>query len=77
MVDVGYVIRLGFLSPDKVIRYRLKEFGSQTLANHKEPFNLCHSFARMRLERAFGALKGRFKILTSRPFFFHSKLRLR
>ncbi|XP_039141252.1 putative nuclease HARBI1 [Dioscorea cayenensis subsp. rotundata] len=69
LVDAGYATRPGFLSPYRGVRYHLKEFGSRTPANHKELYNLRHSSARTTIERAFGSLKGRFKILTSRPFF--------
>ncbi|XP_039118294.1 putative nuclease HARBI1 [Dioscorea cayenensis subsp. rotundata] len=69
LVDAGYATRPGFIAPYRGVRYHLKEFGSQTPANHKELFNLRHSSARTTIERAFGSLKGHFKIFSSRPFF--------
>ncbi|XP_039133188.1 uncharacterized protein LOC120270230 [Dioscorea cayenensis subsp. rotundata] len=69
LVDAGYAMRPGFISPYRGVRYHLKEFDSRTPTNHKELFNLCHSSARTTIERAFGSLKGRFKGLSSRPFF--------
>lgn len=69
MVDAGYATRPGFISPYRGVRYHLKEFGLRTPANHKELFNLRHSSAYTTIERAFGSLEGRFKILTSRLFF--------
>ncbi|XP_039118616.1 uncharacterized protein LOC120254604 [Dioscorea cayenensis subsp. rotundata] len=69
LVDAGYSTRPGFISPYRGVRYHLKEFGSRTPTNHKELFNLRHSSASTTIERAFGSLKGRFKVLSSRPFF--------
>ena len=69
MADVGYATRLGFIPLYPGVRYHLKEFGSRTPANAKELFNLRHSSARTSIERAFGSLKNRFKVLASRPFF--------
>ena len=69
MVDAGYAMRPGFISPYKGVRYYIKEFSSWTPANHKELFNLRHSSTRTTIERAFGSLKGCFKVLSSRPFF--------
>jgi hypothetical protein len=36
--------------------------------NARELFNLRHSSLRLAVERAFGALKGRFRILDNKPF---------
>ena len=69
MADAGYATRPGFIPPYRGVRYHLKEFGSRTPANAKELFNLRHSSARTSIERAFGSLKNRFKVLASRPFF--------
>ncbi|XP_039127555.1 protein ALP1-like [Dioscorea cayenensis subsp. rotundata] len=69
LVDAGYATRPGFIPPYRGVRYHLKDFGSRTPQNAKELFNLRHSSARTSVERAFGSLKGRFKILSSRPFF--------
>lgn len=51
------------------VRYHLSEFGNR---NHpttaKELFNLRHSSLRVSVERAFGALKGRFRIIDNKSF---------
>ena len=69
LVDAGYSTRPGFISPFRGVRYHLKEFSARTPSNMKELFNYRHSSLRTSVERAFGSLKSRFKILTSRPFF--------
>jgi hypothetical protein len=47
----------------------LNEFeGRNYPTNAKELFNLRHSSLRVTVERAFGALKGRFRILDNKPF---------
>lgn len=50
-------------------RYHLKEYGGRNyLTNHRELFNLRHSSLRVIEERAFGALKNRFRILDNKPY---------
>jgi hypothetical protein len=52
------------------VRYHLNEWGSNPVQNEKELFNLRHSSLRVTVERAFGSLKRRFKILDdATPFF--------
>jgi len=68
LVDVGYACRLGFLPPYRGTRYHLREYGTRSLQNARELFNLRHSSLRVTVERAFGALKNRFKILYNKPF---------
>jgi hypothetical protein len=47
----------------------LSEYGNSSHpTNVKELFNLRHSSLRVTVERAFGALKGRFCILDNKPF---------
>jgi hypothetical protein len=46
----------------------LKEYGRNPPTNKKELFNLRHSSLRVTVERAFGALKNRFRILDNKPF---------
>lgn len=58
----------GFLAPYRSVRYHLKEHEGRTPQN-KELFNLRHASLRSKVERSFGILKNRFKILTSKPFF--------
>ena len=68
LVDAGYAMRPGFLSPYRATRYHLREFGSNRPRDQKELFNFRHSSLRVTGERAFGALKNRFKILYNMPF---------
>jgi hypothetical protein len=46
----------------------LREFGVRRPQNPRELFNLRHSSLRVTVERAFGALKNRFRILDNKPF---------
>jgi len=51
------------------VRYHLSEYGSRNLpANARELFNLRHSSLKVTVEKAFGALKNRFRILDNKPF---------
>ncbi|TVU51140.1 hypothetical protein EJB05_02548, partial [Eragrostis curvula] len=69
LVDAGYACRPGFLPPYRATRYHLQEYGGRNYpTNAKELFNLRHSGLRVSVERAFGALKGRFRILDNKPF---------
>ena len=66
--DAGYGIRNGILSPYRGVRYHLKEFGSENPPqNEKELYNLRHSSLRTTIERGFGILKKRFRVLDSEP----------
>ena len=50
-------------------RYHLSEYGPRNRpTNARELFNLRHSSLRVTIERAFGALKNRFRILDNKPF---------
>ncbi|XP_039115510.1 putative nuclease HARBI1 [Dioscorea cayenensis subsp. rotundata] len=69
LVDAGYTTTQGFISPYRKVRYHLREQVGRRPQNAKELFNLRHSQLRSRIERAFGILKSRFRILDSRPFF--------
>ena len=67
--DAGYACRPEILPPFKKTRYHLNEFNSRKgPQNAKELFNLHHSSLRVTIERAFAALKNRFKILDQKPF---------
>ena len=69
LLDSGYALRKGFLPPYKKVRYHLKEFDeSSPPMNVKELFNLRHSSLRISVERAFGVLKKRFRVLDAEPF---------
>ncbi|KAL8478819.1 hypothetical protein ACS0TY_030627 [Phlomoides rotata] len=59
LCDNGYPNREGFLTPYKMVRYHLQEWGTgpTTPQNYKEFFNMNHSKARNVIERTFGLLK--------------------
>lgn len=70
LVDAGYGAKPGFLPPFRAVRCHLNEWGNNPVQNEKELFNLRHSSLRVTVERAFGSLKRRFKILDdATPFF--------
>ncbi|XP_052483726.1 uncharacterized protein LOC105784917 [Gossypium raimondii] len=62
LLDLGYGIRIGCITPYRGVRYHLKEFGAEGPENAKELFNLRHSSLRITVERVFGILKKRFRI---------------
>jgi hypothetical protein len=66
--DAGYACQPG-IPPFRKTRYHLNEFSPMNrLQNAEELFNLRHSSLRVIIERAFAALKNRFKILDQKPF---------
>jgi hypothetical protein len=70
LVDAGYGVKHGFLPPFRGVRYHLNEWGNNSVQNEKELFNHRHSYLRVIVERAFGSLKRRFKILDdATPFY--------
>ena len=70
LVDAGYGAKPGFMPPFRAVRYHLNEWGNNPVQNAEELFNLRHSSLRVTIERAFGSLKRRFKILDdASPFF--------
>ncbi|CDP19744.1 unnamed protein product [Coffea canephora] len=68
LVDAGYGIRNGFIPPYSGVRYHLKEYDDNPPQNEKELFNLRHSSLRTTIERGFGVLKKRFKVVDNDPF---------
>lgn len=69
LADGGYGLRKGFLTPYRTVRYHLRE---QSLARlrpqtKEELFNLRHAQLRNVIERIFGVLRRRFRILNSTP----------
>ncbi|XP_039039746.1 protein ALP1-like [Hibiscus syriacus] len=68
LADAGYGIRNGIISPYRGVRYHLKEFSNHRPENAKELFNLRHSSLRTTVERVFGILKKRFRVLDAEPF---------
>jgi hypothetical protein len=70
LANAGYALKPGFVPPYRAVnRYHMSEFqGRRSPSNAKEFFNLRHSSLRTTIERAFGALKGRFRIMDNKPF---------
>jgi hypothetical protein len=69
LVHASYACRSGFLPPYRGDRYHLTEYGNRNHpTNARELFKLRHSSLRVTVERAFGALKNRFRILDNKPF---------
>ncbi|KAF8400294.1 hypothetical protein HHK36_013591 [Tetracentron sinense] len=66
--DAGYELRNGFIPPYRGVRYHLKEYSNHSPENEKELFNLRHSSLRTTVERAFGVLKKRFRVLDAEPY---------
>nr|XP_020165190.1 putative nuclease HARBI1 [Aegilops tauschii subsp. strangulata] len=67
--DAGYACRPGVLPSFRKTRYHLNEFSGRNFPRTpQELLNLRHSSLRVTVERAFGALKNRFKILDQKPF---------
>lgn len=61
--------RPGVLPPFRKTRYHLNKFAGRNYPRTpQELFNLRHSRLRVTIERAFEALKNRFKILGQKPF---------
>jgi hypothetical protein len=70
LVDAEYGAKTGFLPPFHGARYDLNEWGNNHVQDTQELFNLRHCSLRTTIERAFGSLKNRFKILDDdKPFF--------
>ncbi|GAV63825.1 LOW QUALITY PROTEIN: DDE_4 domain-containing protein, partial [Cephalotus follicularis] len=67
--DAGYGVRPGIISPYRGVRYHLNEFSKERPPkNEKELFNIRHSSLRTTIERGFGILKKRFRVLEAEPF---------
>nr|XP_034591814.1 protein ALP1-like [Setaria viridis] len=70
LVDSGYPNRTGYLAPYKGIKYHLPEFRSGPMPKGmKETFNYAHSSLRNVIERSFGVLKMKWRILLGIPSF--------
>jgi hypothetical protein len=77
--DAGFPNCDQCLTPYRAVRYHLKEWerGKQRPQSKEELFNLRHSKLRNVIERIFGVLKNRFKILTRpRAFKMISQVRV-
>ncbi|CAH9092967.1 unnamed protein product [Cuscuta europaea] len=67
LVDKGYPERDGYLTPYPKTRYHQSEFRGANPKGVQEIFNRAHSSLRSCIERAFGVLKARWKILQKMP----------
>ena len=56
------------MSPYLSVRYHLKEFSDRPPKNAQELFHLRHSSLRTTIERGFGILKKRFRVLDAKSF---------
>lgn len=66
LVDAGFMLTSGLITPYRGVRYHLKEYSSRNPPqNYRELFNLRHASLRNAIERAFGVLKKRFEILSN------------
>ncbi|XP_048501562.1 uncharacterized protein LOC125497893 [Beta vulgaris subsp. vulgaris] len=65
LVDAGYMLTGGLITPYRGVRYHLKEYSSRGPENAQELFNLRHASLHNAIERAFGVLKKRFAIIAS------------
>ncbi|KAK5832877.1 hypothetical protein PVK06_016684 [Gossypium arboreum] len=68
LADAGYGIRNRYITQYRGVQYHLKEFSTQGPEKAKELFNLHHSSLRITIERVFGILKKRFRVLDAEPF---------
>jgi hypothetical protein len=66
LVDAGYPNRPGYLAPYKGMKYHIQDFQNAGEPRGKhEIFNYAHSSLRNVIERAFGVLKMKWRILLS------------
>lgn len=69
LVDSRYAGTRGYLGPHKEHRYHLREFEDRGLEGENELFNSMHASLRNVIERAFGTLKERWRILKEVPHY--------
>ncbi|KAL6583736.1 hypothetical protein OROMI_003025 [Orobanche minor] len=67
LVDKGYPERKGYMVPYPKVRYHQSQFENMAPSNAHEAFNRRHSSLRSCIERSFGVLKKRWKILNRMP----------
>ena len=69
LADAGFALTPELLIPYRAVRYHLDEWrrGGRKPESKEELFNLRHSSARNVIERTFGVLKRRFRILVLPP----------
>jgi hypothetical protein len=69
-VDSSYPNRKGYLAPYKGQKYHISEWqNARQPVGSKEVFNFAHSSLRNVIERSFGVLKMKWRILLSLPLF--------
>ena len=71
-MDSGYPNRIGYLAPFKGSTYHIQEFrlrNGRAPQGKNEVFNFLHSSLRNVIERAFGVLKQKWRILKGIPSF--------
>ena len=74
MVDAGYPNRPGYLPPYRCTRYHVEQWqNGPPPQGMKETFNHAHSKVRNVIERSFGVLKMKFRILLNMPRFPEDK----
>ena len=74
LVDSRYPNRPGYLAPYKGTKYHLSEFRNGPMPKGiKETFNFAHSSLRNVVERSFGVLKMKWRILLKVPSYPMSK----
>ena len=74
MVDAGYPNRPGYLSPYKCTRYHVEQFqNGLPPQGMNETFNHAHAKVRNVIERSFGVLKMKFRILLNMSCFPEDK----
>ncbi|KAI9169272.1 hypothetical protein LWI28_009860 [Acer negundo] len=64
LVDAGYMLRSGLLTPYRGVRYHLKEYSARAPEDAQELFNHRHVALRNVIERTFGVLKKRFPTIS-------------
>jgi hypothetical protein len=70
LVDSGYPNRMGYLAPYKGHKYYISEWqNARRPIGSKEVFNFAHSSLRNVIERSFGVVKMKWRILLNLPSF--------
>ncbi|PIA29459.1 hypothetical protein AQUCO_06000067v1 [Aquilegia coerulea] len=69
LVDADYTHQPGFFGPYRATIYHLQEHEGRTPRDEKELFNLRHAHLRSTIERAFGVLKQRWAILSTKSHY--------
>lgn len=72
-MDSGYACGRGYLGPHRDHRYHLKEFEERGPEGDNQLFNAVHASLRNVIERAFGTLKERWRILKEVPHYPRNK----